>query len=447
MDYQTGVDTGSASSSYYDHADRLDISGGPRPVGGEAVESDAHRHELNDLRDQLAEITRHLESVEPQPVVGVLYPDTGPVAPWDQLQVAVVLAELRRRLTGIRVLACSATADATTLFDGEPVYPLLGAAEIEPITIDCLVAPGPGQDAAVELSGRLGVPAHCLGTGWVGGPYDVLVLIDRVLHVQFIAERSHYLRILGTVPRSARFMLASFDVEDPSSSELAATARTTDLESVVLADQVAPTDLVGMLGAADLVVTDRPAVAALSIGLLQPVLLVAEDDRKLKWAEDAGIVSGMRFDLVALASDVFAEEAPRSREQLVRTVDLSLDAMAGSILTSLGGAIARTAGARLTDLVARVQVLESVNEGLRRTMVRDRRTLYDRIAALDAATVATALVPASRSRMQMHPRTAAEAEIHIAQLKDELGRVYSTRLFRYSKPVRSFYGRMRSLVR
>ena len=158
-------------------------------------------------------------------------------------------------------------------------------------------------------------------------------------------------------------------------------------------------------------------------------------------------MGGMPFDLVALASEAFAEDAPRSREQLVRPVELSLDALAGSILTSLGGPIARTAGARLTDLVARVQILESVNQGLRTAMVRDRRTLYDRIAALDAATVAAALVPASRSRAQMHPRTAAEAEIHIAQLKDELGRVYSTRLFRYSKPVRSFYGRVRSLVR
>ena len=47
----------------------------------------------------------------------------------------------------------------------------------------------------------------------------------------------------------------------------------------------------------------------------------------------------------------------------------------------------------------------------------------------------------------MHPRTAAEAEIHITQLKDELGRIYSTRLFRYSKPMRRFYGRARSLLR
>jgi hypothetical protein len=369
------------------------------------------------------------------------------MAPLDQLQMAVVLAELRRRLRGIRVLACSATADPTALFDGEPIYPLLRAAGNEPVTLDCLAAPGADHAAAVELSSRFGIPAHFLTADGSYDSYDVLALTDRVLDVEFVAHRGHYLRILGTVPRSARYMLASFDMEDSSSPEVAATARTTDLEPVLLAGQVAPADLVGMVGAADLVVTDRLAVAALSSGLLQPVLLVAEDDRKLKWAEDAGIMGGMPSDLVALASEVFAEEAPLSREQLVRSVDLSLDALARSIMTSLGGPIARTAGARLADLVARVQILESVNQGLRRTMVRDRKTLYDRIAALDPAAVAAALVPPSRSRMQMHPRTAAEAEIHIAQLKDELGRIYSTRLFRYSKPVRGFYGRVRSLVR
>jgi hypothetical protein len=446
MNYETSVDSGSESSLYRDHTDRFDVDDA-RPGEAEgAVDSDAHRRELNDLRGQLAEIARHLGCVEPQPVVGVVYRESGP-APFEQLNIAVVLAELRRRLTGIRVVACAATGDPVTLFDGEPVYPLHAAEAGGPIALDCLVSSELGHEKAVQLSDRFGVSAHYLGSGSNGGSYDSLALIDRVLDRDFIAQRGHYLRIVGTVPGEARYLLASFDAHNLSATEVAATARTIDLASVALADEVAPTDLAAMVGAADLVVTDRPAVAALSAGLLQPVVLVAEDDKKRKWAEEAGVLSGTPSDLVALAGEVFVVQASPARDSLVRSVDLSLDALAASILTALGGPIMRTAGDRLTDLVARVQILESVNEGLRRTMVRDRKRLYDRIAALDAASVAAASVPASRGRLQMHSRTAAEAEIHIAQLKDEIGRVYSTRLFRYSKPVRRFYGRVRSFLR
>jgi hypothetical protein len=448
MNYETKVDSGSEGSFYHGRAGRSDIGEAPPPRTGEsAADLDARQHELNDLRGQLAEIARHLENLPPQPVVGVVYPGTGWAASLDQLRMAVALAELRRRLTGVRVVACATSTDPTTLFDGEPVYPALGARGSDTIALDCVVAPEPGDRAVADLSDRLGVPAHDLCALWPGGSYDALALMDRVLEPEFIAQRGHYLRIVGTVPKAARFMLASFDAQDFPPAEVATTTRITGLEPVVPPDEVAPVDLVAMVGAADLVVTDRLAVAALSAGLLQPVILIAGDDRKRKWAEEAGVMSGTSSDLVALAGEVFAQETLTRPEQLVRNVDLSFDELAGSILTSLAGCITRTAGVRLTDLVTRVQILESINEGLRRTMVRDRKTLYDRIAALDIAAVAAASAPVPRNRLQMDPRMVAEAEIHIAQLQDEIGQIYATRLFRYSKPARKLYGRVRSLVR
>ena len=80
-----------------------------------------------------------------------------------------------------------------------------------------------------------------------------------------------------------------------------------------------------------------------------------------------------------------------------------MDALTDQILTSLGAVINRTAAARLTDLVYRIQILESVNEGLRRTLVRDRKVLYERIRQLDASSVSAASATSARSDYRCTP--------------------------------------------
>ncbi len=408
----------------------------------------AKEAELTDLRAQLREVTRHLADIVPEPVVGVMHHTSGLVPALEQLRTAMVIAELRRRLSGIRVGAIAAGEDLPMLFDGEPVYSLSGPV---PVAIDCAVLARRGDDTAEDILGRLNVPARHLGDGCSGDPSDALVFMDRVLDQDFLTQRAIFLRAVQAIPLSTSFALELFttaDGRDRTSREAQAVARSAKLDLIGVPAGMAPTDLAAATRAADLVITDSLSVAALATGLLRAVIVVTDDPHRTKWCEEMGLACGGASDLIALATDIDAINVDAIRERLIRSADLSFDSLTWQLLTAASVVLARTSGARLADLVRRVHVLETVNEGLRRSLLRDRSALTQQIRNLNPDVMGTATdTQYSREWMRMHPRTAAEAEIHIAQLREEIDRIYATRMFRYLKPVRELYGRARSVLR
>ena len=272
MKYEAEADTTSENNSSDSPPGRLPAAVPVLKTEPDAAEFDAAKREPNDLLRQLADTVEHLGSVAPQPVVGVIHTAASKSPPLEQLKTAVVLGELRRRLSGIQVVACSAGTNPETLFDGEPIYPLFGdreASKPAPMATDCIVLAQSDAAPIDERLTKLEITSHRFGAAWWGEPYDSLVLVDRVLDREYVAQRGHYLRVVGTVPTSAGFLLACFDGENSASNEVAAAARNIGLELVLLPKVVAPTDLVAMVGAADVVVTERTPIAALASGLLR----------------------------------------------------------------------------------------------------------------------------------------------------------------------------------
>jgi hypothetical protein len=404
--------------------------------------------EIIGLRAQLQEIAHHLADIVPEPVVGVILPTSERLPALEQLRTAIVIAELRRRLSGVRVGAFTAAGDPSGLFDGEPVYSLNSSV---PVAIDCAVLARTGDDGADGAMGRLSVPACHLGDGCSGVPSDALVLMDRILDEDFLNLRGIFLRAVGTIPLSTGFALELFttgDAHERASQATRAVARSAKLELIGVPMETAPTDLAAIIRAADLVITDSASVAALAAGFLGAVIVVSDDSLETKWCEEIGIASGGPGDIIALATDVRAQDVNEIRDRLIRSAELSFDSLTGQLLSAVSGPLARTSSARLADLVSRVHSLETVNEGLRRSILRDRSVLVQQIRDLTPDAVATATdTHAAREWMQAHPRTAAEAEIHIAQLREEIDRIHSTRMFRYLSPLRGLYGRLRSVLR
>jgi len=404
--------------------------------------------EIGDLRAQLQEVARHLEDIAPEPVVGVIHRTSNLLPALEQLRTAIVIAELRRRLSGFRVQAMTATEDPRILFDGEPVYSFGGPASV---AIDCAVLAETSDDGTDNPMGRLNVPSCRLGEGSSGDPSEVLVLLDRLLEADFLTQRAIFLRAVQAIPLSTPFALELFstqDGRDRASREARAVARSAKLDLIEVPVGMAPTDLAAAVRAADLVITDSPSVGALATGLLRAVIVVTDDPVRTKWCEEIGMACGQASDLIALATDIDAKDIGDIRERLIRSADLSFDNLTGQLLIAAGAVLARTFDSRLADLVRRVHTLETVNEGLRRSLLRDRSALAHQIRDLTPDLVATATdTHYSREWMRMHPRTAAEAEIHIAQLREEIDRIYATRMFRYMKPMRALYGRARSVLR
>jgi 2-polyprenyl-3-methyl-5-hydroxy-6-metoxy-1,4-benzoquinol methylase len=412
--------------------------------------------ELGLLRGHLAQISRHLSTVAPRPAIGVV--DTHPPGELPALasiRTSVIVAELRRRLDGIEVRACSLTSEAGTGVDGEPVYPLLAgpgqSASPTLSELEGLVASPGGLSARLAEMAGARLPSelteHAFGDGRTSEPADALAVVDRSFTEDFLALRGLYLRVVGSVPASGGLVVGHLvgDTTGGSISEpLAALARQVDSEPMVIPRDIAPVDLVALVGAADLVVTDSPSLAALAAGLRRSVIVVSDGGDSLRWAQDAGMASGGSVDVVSLAGDVDARNTEEIRDYLIQKADLSFDALVGPLITTTGRGLARTMGLRLAQLAGRVDVLESVNEGLRRNLLRERMALANGLGLPDSL----ANRPSQRGSFKgpsMHPRTASEAEIQIGQLQDEIDRIYATRLFRYAKPLRDVYGRMRSL--
>ncbi len=418
----------------------------------------AKDRELVLLRNQLTQIAGHLSAVAPRPVIGVLDANPlGELLALQRIRTAVIVAELRRRLAGVEVRACSPTTEATCGFDGEPVYPLTanlgqatspGVAELDGL----VVGPGELPSQLMELAKddspqRLAL--HHFGDGRSSEPADALALVGRLFSWDFVALRGRYLQVVGSIPKSRPFVLSHLNPpvggREPASDLLAAVARQSDSESIVVPAHVAPVDLVAMVGAADLVVTDSPGLAALAAGLLRPVIVVEDEVGASPWANQAGMASGGRTEVVALTAEVDARDGDGIRDHLIERADLSLDALAGPLVAAAGRTLARTMGPRLAELAGRVQVLESVNDGLRRSLVRERLALAKQLGQLEVLAEGQWHSGSSKGRA-MHPRTASEAEIHIAELRGEIDRIYATRLFRVAKPFRDVYGRLRSRV-
>ena len=404
--------------------------------------------ELEDPRRHLGQIAGYLAGVSPEPTAGVVRQSSSSFPAVEQLRTAITLAELRRRLPGVQISACAFSDEAALLFDGEPVLPI---GRSNHLAIDCAVLIGPADAEIGSALESLPVPACRLGDEVTGDGSSVLALIGRLLDHDFVSQRGTFLRSTRAVPLSSGFALACFGAQmggEPDPGELNAVARITKLELVMAPDESVPTDLVAMVGVADLVITDLLPVAALAAGLSRSVMVVSDDPDHLKWCEETGIAAGRSGDLIALATDVGARDVVTIRDRMVRSADLTVDALAGSLLNAMAGTLARSFEGRLANLAERVHVLESVNEGLRRTLLRDRALMTKQLRDLAPEDVAIAAhAQHSRDWMQLHPRTAAEAEIHIAQLRREIDLMYSTRLFRYSKPVRRLYGRVRSALR
>jgi len=412
--------------------------------------------ELVVLRNQLTQIAGHLSAVAPRPVIGVLDANpAGELLALQQIRTAVIIAELRRRLAGVEVRACSLTSEAKSGFDGESIYPLTagtGRSATPALSeLDGLVV-GPGElpsQLAEAAQDHSSTAVHHFGDGRSSAPADALALVGRLFAGDFVALRGRYLQVVGSIPKSRAFVLSHLDpregASESSSDALAAVARQADWESVVVPEHLAPVDLVAMVGAADLVVTDSPGLAALAAGLLRPVIVVNDGWGTSAWADQAGMAFGGRSDVVALSGEVDARDGDGIRDHLIEKADLSFDALAGPLIAAAGRRLAQTMGPRLAELAGRVQVLEAVNEGLRRSLVRERLALAKQLGQLDLLAEGEWHSGSSKGR-SMHSRTASEAEIHIAQLRAEIDRIYATRLFRVAKPFRDVYGRLRSRV-
>jgi hypothetical protein len=418
--------------------------------GGQAAAKliDAQELEPSDLRGQLREISRLLAGIPPEPVVAVIHDWSGDLPALEQLRTAIVTAELRRRLWGIRVIVCSASEDVPLLFDGEPVYSLSGPVAA---ACDCWVLSKPAHGVVEETLASLNVSPSRFGEDGAGDPSAALALADRILDRDFLSQRATFLRAVNMIPRSTGFVLPCFtnrEGRESTSQGLQALARAGRLDLVDVPFGTAPTDLAAMVHAADLLVTDSVAVATLSASLDRSVILVSDDPLHQKWADERGIALGGPSDLLTLATDVGGKDIDEVRQYMVTSADLSFDALTNAVFTALGGAVVRSTEARLADLVRRVQVLESVNEGLRRSLLHDRALLSRQLRELrgdDVAVPTNAESP--KDWMQRHPRTAAEAEIHIDRLHAEIDQVYATRAFRLSRALQKLYGGARSLLR
>jgi 2-polyprenyl-3-methyl-5-hydroxy-6-metoxy-1,4-benzoquinol methylase len=419
----------------------------------------ARDREIALLRRSVADIARSFDAVVPVPTVGVLDGGSATLAAFDQLRVAVYLAELRRRIAGVEVRAYSLAEAPGVAFDGEPLYPVHPRhpdrmAELAGRLASMVMSGAPATTAAMATGLEAAeVPVRRLEDPAFGDPPELLALAAALFDATFLQRRVQYLRVTEAVPALGDFALGYLRGPggDVHAGAIESIARLRGLDSVRLPADCHPLDLLGMVAASAVVVTDYPHLAALATGLGRPTIVAAQPaSAAASWAEALGLPTGFGSKLVSLAGDVDAGDPGPPREVLLRVAGTAFDELAGPLLSALAPKLGATARERVDELVRRVEVLEAVNDGLRRALSHERASAAARMAQLALPDDEQALDLAGSPRRPFAPRAAeatAATEAQLAELRAEIQRIYSTKLMRTAKPLRSLYARLRSVAR
>lgn len=396
----------------------------------------SHIDELVALRDDLHRIASHLGSIPPVPVLGVIGGgQAGVTGALDTLRQAVAVTELRRRLDGFEVRSYNLIeSPLPSTVTGETLWPL-GAATTTPADqlSSCLALLSAVEETPTELEKALADAPNVIKLLTQTAEAEIatvdpIMMLRRVLGPEALGARLRYLQMAAPGTPHSKYLLYHLRDRlqgDSTGAGLDLLARRFELELTRTPDDIGPLDLAALVAGASLVLSDEGSFVKLSSGLGIPALSVPTDEAELStWVLNA-----------ALPTAGIEEFEPAG--------DAAFDEL-GAKLTELSSRwLADTAPERIQDLAHRVEILETVNSGLRSLLHKERRVLADLLAsaeAVDAVAQISARRPASastRKQLQLY-------EERIEHLEEEIRRIYGTRLMRSIKPLRHLYSRVRS---
>jgi 2-polyprenyl-3-methyl-5-hydroxy-6-metoxy-1,4-benzoquinol methylase len=455
--------------------------------------------EVHRLRGELAAIARHMENTPRRPVIGLLDGSErlSEFPALVRVRFTVLLAEIRRRVIGFEVRAYGLSPEPTeTGLAGETVRSLSPwdaerssqtRAEVEAVVVlagtaapaslqrvleDLVEAGCPLHTMMLEappwsvglLSSRLPVTGTTTAPTTPGRPRSVsdpLALADRLVDPTSLTARADYLRLRGTLPETAGFVLGYWTDVDPTTrgraeQTLSSIARragtdlvvidTDDADSglagtVLAVSELAPIDLLATVASAGLVVTTSPALLALATSLGRPTLGVATgepaDILSLSVSPTKDQLVGRIDDLVALAPVAMAgADVDQRRDQAAGALDLYFDDLAGVLVSEAARQLSISAPQRLAELAEQVTSLESVNAGLRHRLAKERTAIAQHLR---------------HARLQDQLAAAGDAQVSdghaLQRLQEEISAIYATRTMRAAQPARRIYRRLRSLLR
>ena len=382
----------------------------------------SYRREMSRLAEQLSQVAAALRRVPPQPTVGVCAGSS----PLEGIRRTVVAAELRRRLDGFAVRAYTADpAAGVSDLTGEALFPLGGGQALA------------GEVDAVVLAG--GAPPPEVGEGPAADTskweVDPLVLAGRVLDLQALERRARFVAISDPDRRPEPTILTDLAGDDEG---LATLARRRKARLRRPPDGGGDLDLAAAVHAAEVVVAADPALAALACGLGRPLVVVdaGPETAFAMRAAAGGLAVGPREALAALGEDLEGRPSGAAREAMWAEADAAFDELASRLLAAGGRRAGTPPATRVAELARRVEVLETVNAGLRARL----EALLGRPE--DARPASTPAVASGKMTAGLR-ETLSATEQHVQHLQEEIDRIYSTRLMRTVQPLRRVYARVR----
>jgi hypothetical protein len=266
-----------------------------------------------------------------------------------------------------------------------------------------------------------------------GDTPDLLVLAGRLAPDALLESRREYLSLTGRLPAEGRYVLCLPD--DSAGDELEKVAQ--ELAAVVRPDPPpGPVDLLGLIRSAAAVVTSSAAVAAAAVSFSRPVILQTFNEVG-EWTGRLG------------AGDV--EDLPRlidlpdtdHRATVMDELDRRLDELCLAIEHGTSPMVARSTVERVAAMARRLSALETAHDGLLEVLLRERTVMAREVRRRDAERVpeeGPLLATVLAHRLAVEQQAASE-------LREEIGRIYSTRTMRMTAPVRRTYGRLRRLLK
>jgi hypothetical protein len=345
------------------------------------------------------------------------------------LRMAVAVREIGRRMPEHSLRSFSRASLPQCGLAGELIEPLPGPGAEAGLTglrdeADCVVALD-GDPGAYDP------PALQLGDGDIP---DLLVLARRVASDTLMESRREYLAVTGRIPADSRYVLCL--PEDSAGDELDKLAQ--DLAVVVRPDPPPnPVDLLGLIWSAAAVVTSSAAVAAAAASLGRPVVL-EPFSKAADWAGHLG--AGDLEDLPGLV-DVAPDADPGTT--VMDQLDRRLDELCLRIERCPAPTVTRTTVDGVGALAGRLSALEAAYAGLLDVLLRERTVMAREIRRRDAERVQ----PDEPSPATLMAHRLAVEQQAVAELREEIKKIYSTRTMRMTAPVRQAYGRLRRLLK